>query len=918
MSATSAALESLLRDAGSFAQVNGQSASASVAPGASIRALGEPVTDVLLVERGLFEVAGAGEPPRWATTGSMIGLAASLSGAPSPVSVTAVRHGRVTRIPARALWERDGDISASIAAVARLAQLPDHELSAVAPDPLVVAALFESCDADLERSLVEHLEEAVRALDGGRFVRVAAHASLDLADELASYEAGAKTVVYAVRGEDGTRAADIVAHADCVIVLQPVGAVGGSPAYAVACDGTPRRHTELVYVGHVPVTAARVTRRMELPPDVRRVHALPELSATRLELLLSAVRQDAREHESLREFELFASLTDAELAWVHATLRWESIDGGSLLVRQGDVAEDAWLVRAGRLEAVRESVSGERHVSWLGPGAIVGETALLADARRPTSVRAVRDSTVARVNRTTFFTLIQRSATFAATVAPVIATRSVGDPDTGVQRARTFAIAPLVDAARLARFVGELAAAFAREGVDAAIVTAAALDAALGAQASATRRGDLGEGEIIAWLDRLERRHDAVVLVCDADVDSWTRRALRQSDHVLLVADATTTPALRPLENALFGEGAEPYLGQRHLVLLQPSGITEARDTAKWLAARPRHTHHHVRDGVAGDVARFARRITGRAVALALSGASSRAPAHFGVARAMRDHALPIDLTSGSSSGAGVAALLTLGMELEECLAHATAIISAGAPTLGQLQPPLTALTSGAAADRSLQMVYGERQLEDQLIPAVLMAVDIRRHRAVQLTRGPIWKLVRASGSLPVLWPPVWHEDDLLVDGGIINYLPAEVFGDETTSGLVIASNLDATAGQGAPVFEDALRNGTTHSGWAELARRALHAKAPHAPALLDILFHTMAIPSFQQQDGLAALAQRDNVCVVTPPLEHFGLFGVSAETGRALERATWEYAREALVPTAQAWHSRRPNDALSDSPQTA
>lgn len=910
MSATTEALRSILGDVGSFAHVSAQSTTQSVAPGVSVRTLGEPVTDVLLVECGLFEVAGAGEPPRWATTGSMIGLAASLSGAPSPVSVTAVRHSRVTRIPARALWERDGDISASVAAVARLAQLPDHELSSVAPDPLVVAALFEACDEELERSIAGQLEQAVHALDGGRFVRRAPDASQELADELASHEAGAKTVVYVLRAADGARAVDIVAHADCVIVLQPVDVImPPSPAFALACDGAPRRHTELVYVGQVPVAAARTTRRMQLPPDVNRVHALPDVSSTRLELLLAAVRHDAREHESLREFELFASLTDAELAWVHATLRWESIDGGSLLVRQGDVAEDAWLVRAGRLDVVRETVSGERHVSWLGPGAVVGETALLTDTRRPTSVRAVRDSTVARLDRTTFLTLIARSASFAATVARVIATRSVGDPDTGVQRARTFAIAPLVDPARLAHFVGELAEALEREGVDAAIVNAQMLDAALGAQASATRRGDLGEGEIITWLDRLERRYDAVVLVCDAEVDSWTRRALRQSDHVLLVADATTTPGLRPLEDALFGDVAERYLGQRHLVLLQPSGITEARATAKWLAVRPRYTHHHVRDGVAGDLARVARRITGRAVALALSGASSRAPAHFGVARAMRDHALPIDLTSGSSSGAGVAALLTLGLPIDECLAHATAIISHGAPTLGQLQPPITALTSGAAADRSLQMVFGDRQLEDQLIPAVLMAVDIRRHRAVQLTRGPIWKLVRASGSLPVLWPPVWHEDDLLVDGGIINYLPAEVFGDETTAGLVVASNLDASAGQSAPVFEDALRNGTTHSGWAELGRRALRAKSPHAPALLDILFHTMAIPSFQQQDGLAALAQRDNVCMITPPLDHFGLFGVSADTGRSLERVTWEHAREALAATAQVWHSRHPTN---------
>ena len=49
MSATSAGLQSLLGDVGSFARTSGQSASETVAPGTSVRALGEQVTDVLLV-----------------------------------------------------------------------------------------------------------------------------------------------------------------------------------------------------------------------------------------------------------------------------------------------------------------------------------------------------------------------------------------------------------------------------------------------------------------------------------------------------------------------------------------------------------------------------------------------------------------------------------------------------------------------------------------------------------------------------------------------------------------------------------------------------------------------------------------------------------------------------------------------------
>ena len=870
-----------------------------------------------------FEVATPGAPPQWAAAGSIVGLAASLSGALSQVAVTALRHSKLSRIPARALWDHGGDVRASMVAVARLAQLPDHGVVTVPPDPLVLTVLLESCDEALAVAITTHLEDAVRSLDGGRLVRISmtpSTAADDLAEELAAHEAGAQTVVYVVRGGDGARAVDVVGQADRVIVFQPFGVeVAGSRALAVACDGSLRRHTELVYVRGEQGSKARATRRMQSTPKVKQIHLLPDPSSTRLELLLTDLRRGAREHESLREFEVFAELTGPELAWIQSTLRWERVDGGSMLFRQGDPADDAWLVRAGRLEVVRETTAGERHVSWLGPGTFVGEAALLTRGRRLTSVRAVRDSTVARMDRQTIDALLERSIGFTRALARVLLKLATGETGAETRRARTFAVVPLAGPERVGRFVAELAEACDEVGFEGTVVDEARLNATLGNEASATRRGDVGDGEIISWLDQLERRHDAVILVCGPDVDSWTRRAIRQSDHILLVADGTTSPELRPIERELPGIGAADSakpsgsragdelrsVASRHLVLLQPPGISEATGTSGWLADRPHHTHHHVRAGDRGDLARLARRLTGRAMALALSGASSRAPAHFGVVRAMEDLELPIDIASGSSSGAGVAALVASGLRAETGLAHAIAIISSGAPRLSQFQPPITALTSGAAADRSLQAVFGDRQLEDQLIPAVLTAVDIRRHRPVHLTRGPIWKLVRASGSLPLLWPPVWHENNLLVDGGILNYLPVEVFGDQVDDGLVIASNLDATAGLGAPAFEGALEYGTVLNSWGELARRVRRSNTARPPGLIDILFHTMAIPSFQQQEGLAALAAQDNVCVLTPPLGSFGLFEVNAEIGRLLEAASWKHARVELDRVAARWHSR-------------
>lgn len=905
----------------------------TVAPGTILQAAGEVVRESFLVECGVLEVETPGEPPQWAPAGAIVSLALALLEAPSPGTVTAVRHTRVGRLSARALWALGEEATPATGGTAglrlsQLVQVQDSGLSTLPPDPLVIACVLEGLDAGREATVAALLEEAVARLGGAHAVRIAggsADPALHIADELASHEAGHEVLVYIIGAGAGERGAAVTAHADRVLLVQPIiTSAVPSPARNVACDGSPRRHTEVAYVASGAQSTSESTRQMRAPAHVRRAHHLPELSATRLELLLTELRQGAREHEALRLFEVFAELAPSELAWVQRHLRWERVDGGSPLVQQGQLADALWLLRAGKLEVLRETNSGMRHLASLGPGSVVGEAAVIAGTAHVTSVRALRDSTVARLDREVVTSLMQRSVGFARVMARIVArdftTRSFGESAPGVRKGRTIAVIPLAAPERVRRFVADLATAMQGEGSDTTVVDTERLDAALGANASKTRRGEVGDAEIIAWLNRLEEQHETVMLVCGADFDSWMRRALRQGDALLLVADATDAPALRPAEVALLGgmsgateshatgggDARPAFAGERHLVLLQPAAITEAAGTAAWLAERGEHKHHHVRAGSRDDLARLARRLTGRAVALALSGAASRAPAHFGAVRAMIEHGLPIDIMSGSSSGAGVAALVAMGFPYDVALAHALSIIRKGIPTLRQFQPPITALTSGDGAGEALKSVYGERQLEDQLIPTIVTAVDIRRHRLVLLTRGPIWKLLRASGSLPLLWPPVWHDDDLLVDGAILNYLPMDVFGDEVASGLVVGSNLEISSKPGAPAFERSMRYGTVLSGWRVLGRRLIGRKHPRPPGVVEILYHAMAIPSFHQQAAMERLGERENVCILTPPLGSFGLFGANAEIGKKLEREAWEHAREVLGGVAERWKAGR------------
>jgi CRP-like cAMP-binding protein len=62
-----------------------------------------------------------------------------------------------------------------------------------------------------------------------------------------------------------------------------------------------------------------------------------------------------------------------------------------MLTAEGEVAREVYLL----LDGVLEVVVGQETLGQLGPGAIVGERALLEDGRRTASLRALTPCTVA-------------------------------------------------------------------------------------------------------------------------------------------------------------------------------------------------------------------------------------------------------------------------------------------------------------------------------------------------------------------------------------------------------------------------------------------------------------------------------------------------------------------------------------------
>ncbi|MGD2105957.1 MAG: patatin-like phospholipase family protein [Anaerolineae bacterium] len=163
-------------------------------------------------------------------------------------------------------------------------------------------------------------------------------------------------------------------------------------------------------------------------------------------------------------------------------------------------------------------------------------------------------------------------------------------------------------------------------------------------------------------------------------------------------------------------------------------------------------------------------------IGLALSGGGARGLAHIGVLKVLEQEGVPVDLLAGTSMGGVVAAAYAAGLTpefmAEEALrmTNPRRLLSLADPTL-----PRRGLFEGQKVIDYLTGHLGECTFENLRCPLCLVAVNLENSEAVVLNEGRVLDAVRATIALPGLFKPVERDEQLLVDGGLLDNLPADV-----------------------------------------------------------------------------------------------------------------------------------------------
>ncbi len=488
---------------------------------------------------------------------------------------------------------------------------------------------------------------------------------------------------------------------------------------------------------------------------------------------------DAR--EQLSAFPLFAELPRETLDALAVQLRPVELRCGDALVRQGEPGQSLFLVVDGRLEVLVERPNGVSRIGVIGRGETVGEMAVITGEPRSASVIAIRRSSLLELPGDELLRVLSTRPTQMFELTRQIVRRAqahrVSSP------VRRIALLPLdakVDIGWLAKTLVESLSGFGK----AVRLGRAMAMAQLDPQSDLATVPRLSE-RFLTWLTKTERSHEYVVYEAMFGLGEWTHRCLAQADLVLLVGDAHASPALSLLEETKLGAESPATLAPRHLVLLHPEGSRRPSGTAAWLDARDVALHHHVERGKTEDVARLARIVAGRAVQLVLSGGGVRGFAHIGVLRAFEEVGLPVDLVGGASVGALIGGLCA--MEWQPARMHEVVRrIVTGKPSVEDLTFPFVSIFAGRRGSRAVREMCDGWNIEDLPRGYFAMSADLCRAEEFVHRRGPLWIALRASGSIPGVFPPLLVGDRCLIDGGVLNNFPIDVM-TRLAAGRIVA-----------------------------------------------------------------------------------------------------------------------------------
>ncbi|KAK7165924.1 hypothetical protein R3I93_005872 [Phoxinus phoxinus] len=587
---------------------------------------------------------------------------------------------------------------------------------------------------------------------------------------------------------------------------------------------------------------------------------------------------------------------------------WMAVEAGRALYRQDDQSDCTYIVLNGRLRSVIRKANGKKElVGEYGRGDLIGVVEALTRQPRATTVHAVRDTELVKLPEGTLNNIKRRypqvvtrlihllgqkilgnlqqpRGPFSSTALGLPSMASSPDVTNPASNLSTVAVLPVCDDVPINAFNLELSHALSAIGPT-LLLTSEIIRERLGGSAL----DSIHEYRLSGWLAQQEDINRIVLYQTDSGMTPWTQRCIRQADCILIVGLGDQEPAPGELEQMLENTAVRAL---KQLVLLHREDGPGPSRTVEWLNMRSwcsghlhlkcprrifsrrspsklREVYEKVFEKTAdrhSDFSRLARVLTGNSIALVLGGGGARGCSHVGVIKAMEDTGIPIDIVGGTSIGSFIGALYAEernAVRVKQRAREWSKAMNSVFKTVLDLTYPITSMFSGSAFNTSISKVFEDKQIEDLWLPYFNVTTDITASAMRVHKDGSLWRYVRASMTLSGYLPPLCDPKDgnLLMDGGYINNLPADIARNMGTK-TVIAIDV------GSQDETDLCNYGDSLSGWWLLWKRINPwAEKVKVPDMAEIQSRLAYVSCVRQLE----LVKKSAYCeYIRPPIDRF------------------------------------------------
>ncbi len=616
---------------------------------------------------------------------------------------------------------------------------------------------------------------------------------------------------------------------------------------------------------------------------------------------------------SFTEIPLFSTLSPAEIRLIEKKTRLVEFKRGDLVYEEGKPPDAFYVIVSGRFR-VFQKIRGEEEKTlvYLYRGDYFGESSLLTGQVHSASVDARSDGLLLRLDKDDFLKVLSEIPALSIHLSRTLGHRltKIDGPGRKKQEVKVAAVYSSMSSAESFQFLTDLAANLVKETKSRVIFIDFFSPADTGAstdfhpktfeslslnKVNPSRESDLkpalvdcpsgfqylsvsvekgGESErnLSTLITFLSYRFDFLLIRLKQDISDPSFRVLKHSDMAYLLLDAGASGL--PRSGLLVRELEQNFgFSKNEIKVIVSEGVeTGSLKVFQVLPSRSENPERY------HSTMRFVtKELAGTLLGLVLGSGAAYGLSHIGVLRVLEKENIQVDVLSGSSMGALIAAFWAAGFrandiqQIAESLDPQTAFFKLVG--LGDLSLAHHGFFHGRQVTRFMESFLADKTFQDLPTPVKIVAVSLNSTQQVVFETGRVVDALRASISIPGIFRPFHWKGEHLIDGGILNPLPVDVLAKMGVKKIIAVNVLMGPEDRvqknriHAEKRRKLYRERAKHYLWRTLVAPVLNKLSSHfADNIFNVIMNTIQFMEYE----IAEVAARE-ADVLIEPIVHDG-----------------------------------------------